>query len=161
MKKHILVAVDIRSAHNVGSFFRSCDGLGFELALVGISPRPCSEDDDRLPHVSKKADKEISKTALGAEKTVKWVHYKTLKEAKISLEKDGCRLIAIEQASSSKSIKILKPDQPLAIVVGREVEGLSENELTLCEEIYEIPMQGGKESFNVSVAAAIAMYQIQ
>ncbi len=160
MSKVYLVAVDIRSAHNVGSFFRTCDGLGAELVLIGITPRPRYDDDDRLPHISRKADKEIAKTALGAEKTVPWRYFDTLLEAKNTLKKEGCTLIAIEQTEASKDIRTLKADGATALVVGREVEGLTPVELKLCDESYEIPMRGTKESFNVSVAAAIALYQI-
>ena len=155
-----LVAVDVRSAHNVGSFFRTCDGLGAELYLVGVSPRPVHDDDDRLPHIAKKANKEIAKTALGAEKTLKWRHHDTLLAAKLELEKEGYTLVGLEQAKGSKDLKQLKSDKPLAIVVGREVEGLDLVEQKLCDQLYEIPMVGGKESFNVSVAAGMALYHL-
>lgn len=159
-QKVCLVAVDVRSAHNVGSFFRTCDGLGAELYLVGISPRPENDDDTRLPHIARKATKEIAKTALGAEKTVVWRHHDTLLAAKIELEKEGYKLVAIEQSEKSKDISNLRADRPIAIVVGREVEGLTLVEQKLCDEIYEIQMQGSKESFNVSVAAGMALYQL-
>ena len=158
--KVCLVAVDIRSMHNIGSLFRTCDGLGAELYLVGICPRPRHEDDSRLPHVSRKAEKQIAKTALGAEKTVKWRHHDTLLAAKHELEKEGYTLIGLEQSDKSKDLRTLKNDKPIALVVGREVEGLSLVEQKLCSELYEIPMQGEKESFNVSVAAAIGLYQL-
>jgi 23S rRNA (guanosine2251-2'-O)-methyltransferase len=160
MHKVCLVAVDVRSTHNVGSFFRTCDGLGAVLYLVGITPQPLHDDDDRLPHIARKADKDIAKTALGAEKTVKWRHHDTLLAAKYDLEKEGYTLVGLEQSTTSKNLKDLKSDKSIAIVVGREVEGLSLVEQKLCDELYEIPMQGGKESFNVSVAAGMALYQL-
>ena len=159
MSKLALVAVDIRSSHNIGSLFRTCDGFGAEMILVGICPRPKSEDDDRLPHIARKAEKEIAKTALGAEKTVPWRHFDTLLEAKRQLNKDGYALIAIEQSDTSRSLREMKLETALALVVGREVEGLSLVELKLCDAVYEIPMTGSKESFNVSVAAGVALYQ--
>jgi len=159
-KRVILVAVDVRSAHNVGSLFRTCDGFGAELFLVGISPRPEYDDDPRLPYVAKRAQKEIEKTALGAEQTVKWRHADTLLECQNILKKENVRLVAIEQAEGSKSIKTLNPEGSVALVVGREREGLDPVELKLCDEIYEIPMKGQKESLNVSVAGAIALYQL-
>lgn len=157
--KLCLVAVDIRSAHNVGSLFRSCDGFGAELFLVGICPRPVFEGDDRLPHIARKAEKEIAKTALGAEKTVRWRHAATLAECKRVLEQEGYTLAAIEQSPESKSLIELEPIGPTALVLGREVEGLDASELKLCDDIYEIEMSGAKESFNVAVAAGIALYQ--
>ena len=157
--KTTLVAVDIRSAHNVGSLFRTCDGFGADLFLVGICPRPRNDDDSRLPFVADKAHKAIAKTALGAEETVNWRYADTLLEAKNILEKEGYSLVALEQTKKSKDLAAFKPQDKVAIVVGREVEGLTDVELKLCDEAYEIPMKGEKESFNVSVAAGIALYQ--
>lgn len=159
--KTCIVAVDIRSAHNIGSLFRTCDGLGAELFLVGICPRPLSDDDSRLPHIAKKAEKEIAKTALGAEKMVRWRHHDTLLAAKHELEKEGYVLVGLEQADSSMPIQKISKNRNTALVVGREVEGLDLVEQSLCAELYEIPMVGEKESFNVSVAAGIALYQLR
>jgi tRNA G18 (ribose-2'-O)-methylase SpoU len=160
MSKVILVAVDIRSSHNVGSLFRTCDGFGADLALVGICPRPLSTNDDRLPHIAKKADSAIAKTALGAEKSVKWRYFSNFDSCIKTLRDEGNRIIAVEQASNSKSIHRLELNESLALIVGREVEGLSPEEINLCDDVYEIPMKCKKESFNVSVAAGIALYQI-
>lgn len=157
--KIVLVAVDVRSAHNIGSMFRSCDGFDAELFLVGICPRPEYDDDDRLPHIARRAHKEIAKTALGAEETVRWHYADTLLECVHTLKKTGFRIVALEQAPDARSISDLDPRGDTAIVVGREVEGLDPVELKLCEQHYEIPMAGAKESLNVSVAAAIALYQ--
>lgn len=157
--KVCLVVVDVRSAHNIGSMFRSCDGFGAELYLVGVCPRPIHDDDSRLPYISKKAHKEISKTALGAEETVKWRHADTLLECINNLKREDYKFVAIEQSKKSKPLKSLILNQNTALVVGREVEGLSLVEIGLCSEIYEIPMNGAKESFNVAVSAGIALYQ--
>ena len=158
--KVCLVAVDVRSAHNIGALFRTCDGFGAELFLVGICPRPQHDDDSRLPHIVKRAEKEIAKTALGAEHTVSWRHADTLLECKNILEKEGYSLTAIEQTGDSRPIGELESTSSIALVVGREVEGLTRVELDLCEKAYEIPMVGEKESFNVSVAAAIGLYHV-
>ena len=155
-----LVAVDVRSAHNIGSLFRSCEGFGAELFLVGICPRPMHDGDDRLPHIAASAHKEIAKTALGAEGQVRWRYARTLKEGIETLKSEGYKIIALEQSDTSKPIYDLKPGEKTAVLVGREVEGLSAEELKLCDETYEIPMAGKKESFNVSVAAGIVLYQL-
>jgi len=139
--------------------FRSCDGFSAELYLVGICPRPINDDDTRLPYISKKSHKEISKTALGAEETVRWRYADTLLECINRLKREDYKIIAIEQSERSKSLKNLKITQNTALIVGREVEGLTIVELGLCDEVYEIPMSGSKESFNVAVTAGIALYQ--
>lgn len=157
--KVCLVAVDIRSAHNIGSLFRTCDGFGAELFLVGICPRPKSDVDSRLPHIADKAHSEIAKTALGAENSVKWRYSETFSECIKTLKDDGYDIYAVEQLEESNSIKNLKIEKYTALVIGREVEGLSDAELKQCSEVYEIPMTGKKESFNVSVSAGIALYQ--
>jgi 23S rRNA (guanosine2251-2'-O)-methyltransferase len=159
MQKLCLVAVDIRSTHNVGSLFRTADGFSVDLVLTCITPRPLENDDNRLPHVSIKADKNIAKTALGAEKNVSWRYFSDTKDAINTLKKEGYLIAAIEQAKKSKPITALKVTKPTALLLGPEVEGLSKNILDICDEIYEIPMTGKKESFNVSVSAGIAMYQ--
>ncbi len=159
MKKIVLVAADIRSTHNVGSLFRTCDGFGASLILVGITPRPSGKRDDRLPHIGKKAHAAISKTALGAEETVEWDYFETLQESIKFLKQKGYRIYAVEQHTKSKDISLINSDEPTALFVGPEVTGFSKEDLELFDEIFEIPMRGDKESFNVSVVAGIALYQ--
>ncbi len=162
LKKNIcLVAIDIRSTHNVGSFFRTCDGFGSDLCLVGITPRPKYTGDDRLPHLIESAEKSISKTALGAEKIVNWQYYPSSAECIEKLKNEGYKVIALEQNKRSKDLSKMKYKGKIALLVGREVEGLTEGELKLCDEVYQIPMSGIKESFNVSVTAGIGLYQAQ
>lgn len=160
MKKICLVAIDIRSAHNVGAFFRTADGFGAEIMLTGITPRPKgAKDDSRLPFIAEGAHTAIAKTSLGAELTVKWRYCEQPKDALMKLKKEGFHLYAIEQSEDSQPISNLHAHEPVALVVGPEVTGLPADIVELCEKTYEIPMQGTKESFNVSVAAAIALYQ--
>lgn len=160
MSRVVLIAVDIRSTHNVGAFFRTCDGFGADLVLTGITPRPSgSTTDDRLPHIANKMDAALSKTALGAESTVKWRYFESAFQAIEHLQSAGYTIAAIEQSDMSKPIQQLDGGADIALLVGPEVTGLSEDILKLCDEIYEIPMIGKKESFNVSVAAGIALYQ--
>lgn len=160
MRKVVIIAVDIRSTHNVGAFFRTADGFKAHLVLTGITPRPIGpDDDDRLPHISRKAHDAIHKTALGAELSVQWRYYTDATDAFMAAREDGYKIYAIEQDDSSKPIAHLPIDEDIALVLGPEVTGLSSEILDLCDGIYEIPMQGKKESFNVSVAAGIALYQ--
>ena len=160
MRKVALVAVDVRSTHNVGAFFRTAEGFGAEIVLVGITPRPSGDStDERLPHVIKKADQAINKTALGAEQLVRWSYFNTYTEAFSALRTDGFTIVAIEQGDRSVALSEMSMDNDIALVMGPEVEGLSREILDACDTILEIPMSGQKESFNVSVAAGIALYQ--
>lgn len=159
LQQLLLVAVDIRSTHNIGSMFRSCDGFGAELFLVGVCPRPIAKNDDRLPHIAQRAHKAIAKTSLGAEKNVPWQYAATFSECVSLLREHGFTIYAIEQSNTSKPLKQLHTQGRVAIVVGREVEGLTRDELLMCDGVFEIPMKGKKESYNVSVAAGIALYQ--
>lgn len=160
MRKVCLVAVDIRSTHNVGSFFRTADGFSAEIVLTGITPRPSGGiSDQRLPHIVTKAHQAISKTALGAEQSVSWRYFQDIKEAINVLRNEGYTIAALEQDQNSIDISLMPTSESIAIVVGTEVTGLPNEILTLCDNIFEIHMTGGKESFNVSVAAGIALYQ--
>ncbi len=160
MRRVCLVAVDIRSIHNVGSFFRTADGFSAEIVLTGITPRPNGGlNDERLPHVVTKAHSALAKTALGAEDTVTWRYFEDVEKAIESLRKQGFTILALEQDEKSIPISEMPSENPLAILVGTEVTGLSKEVLELCDIICEIPMTGGKESFNVSIAAGIALYQ--
>lgn len=155
-----LVVVDVRSAHNIGSFFRTCEGFGAELFIVGASPRPSHEGDVRLPHIAQKNQKDISKTALGASSMVRWRYVERLSDCIDMLRAEGYRRVyAIEQSEQSENINKLHIKEKTALVLGREVTGLTAEELRLCDRVYEIPMYGKKESFNVSVVAGIALYQ--
>ena len=163
MNHTILVAVDIRSTHNVGSLLRTCDGLGIDrVYLCGICPYPLIKDgkDTRLPHIAKRASDTIHKTALGAEESVDWQHYADTKNCLIELKKQGYWVCALEQTPNSVPLVEYKRPKKLALIVGTEVTGLPNEIIKLCDDAIEIPMQGKKESFNVSVAAAIALFWI-
>lgn len=160
MNQTVVVLDNIRSAHNVGSILRTCDGFGIkQVYACGVTPYPALENDLRLPHVRNKLNNQISKTALGAEITVKVNYFENLNQAIKRLKNDGFEVWAIEQNEHSVPLNDLThPSNPLAIVLGNEVEGV-----TLTHEfdkIVEIPMSGSKESFNVSVTAGIVIYQL-
>lgn len=141
--------------------FRTADGLGVnKVYLSGYSPYPLSKDDKRLPHVAKKADKQIDKTALGAQRTVNWAHEENIDGLIGSLKSMGFKITALEQAKNAEKIENFRPDKKQVLVVGNEVDGIENMVLALCDNFVEIPMLGNKESFNVSVAAAIAMHEI-
>lgn len=163
-----LVAHDIRSTHNVGAFFRTCDGLGIEkIIFSGYTPYPTFEGDTRLPHFADKITRQIHKTALGAESMIDFETYDNLKEVIIKLKDENVALIALEQFPGSltprQCVKKLQKEykgQPVALIVGNEIHGVSDTILKQMDLIMEIPMHGDKESFNVSIATGIALYEL-
>ena len=162
MREIVLVAHNLRSAYNVGSLLRTAEGLGVsKVWLSGYSPYPLSADDERLPHLAQKIDKQIAKTALGAEKFVAWQHEPDITRTIMGLRAEGFTVAALEQAPNATKLPDFQPPAKLALVVGREVEGIELEILAVCDHILEIPMFGRKESFNVASAAAMALYQIR
>lgn len=158
MVQIILLAHNIRSTFNVGSIFRTADGFGVkEIILSGYTPYPTYSGDTRLPHLAEKITSQIHKTALGAESTVPF-HFE-LAPPLDELKKQGYRLVALEQDSRSIPLNQYKLPQKIALLLGEEVDGINADLVAKCDDIVEIPMQGKKESFNVSVAAALALYQ--
>ncbi len=159
MRKIILVAHNLRSAHNVGSLLRTAEGLGVtKVYLTGYTPYPLSTTDSRLPHLAAKIDAQISKTALGAEKTLQWEHLDMVEPLIKQLEAEGYTVCALEQSPEAVSLPDYAPAEKIALLLGSEVEGLSPELLKLCPIHLEIPMFGSKESFNVVQAAAMALY---
>ena len=159
MKSLVLIAHNLRSAHNVGSLLRTAEGLGVgKIWLTGYSPYPRRENDARLPHISRKIDRQIAKTALGAENLAEWDYSESVESVIAALKTEGYTLAALEQAAGSTSLPDYLPAEKLALVVGRETEGIEAEVLALCDEVLEIPMKGQKESFNVVQAAAMALY---
>lgn len=157
-----MVVHNVRSAHNVGSILRSADGFGVDhVYLTGYTPYPAHKNDRRLPHLSAKIDRQIHKTALGAEATVAWEYDKNVENVLSKLKNDGFLIAALEQTPTAIPLNTFTPKQNVALIVGNEVDGLDQETLKLCDIHMEIPMRGKKESFNVAVAAAVAMYHLQ
>lgn len=145
---------NIRSVHNVGSIFRTADALGFDtLYLCESTPTPI----DRFGNVRN----DIHKTALGAEQSVQWHYYADTEECLRHLHDNGISIIAVEQNIQSTPLTDYTPTgSSVALVMGNEVEGISDSVLALVDVVVEIPMHGTKESFNVSVAFGIAGFWI-
>jgi tRNA G18 (ribose-2'-O)-methylase SpoU len=148
MKKElIIVAHNIRSTYNVGSFFRTADGAGVsKLVLSGYTGQP--------PH------KGIAKVALGAETWFPWEYVKTPGPWLKRMKKKGYTIAVLEQTGKSKNIFQWKPKWPLILIVGNEVRGVSLALQRYADVHLEIPMLGQKESLNVASAMAVAAYQI-
>lgn len=162
MRQIVLIANNIRSAFNVGSLFRTAEGLGIEkLFLCGYTPHPAKKDDDRLPYISEKIDRAINKTALGATENLPWEQRESIEDLLGELKDKGFHICALEQSKNSIDLHKFAAPSRVALVLGEEVHGLSDSILELCDQIIEIPMFGKKESFNVSVAAAMALYHLR
>lgn len=154
----IVILDNIRSIHNVGSIFRTSDALNIEkIYLGGITPAPL--DRFHMP------DKKLAKVALGAELIVPWLKVEKIIEVIDNLKKEGYVVCALEQHTRAISIfnnfvKTLNYDK-LVLIVGSEVDGIKEYILSKADYILDIPMEGAKESLNVSVAFGIAAYQLK
>ncbi len=159
MAEIIVIVHNIRSIHNVGSIFRTAEGFGVQkIILSGYTPYPRIENDTRLPHIANKLTAQIHKTALGAEKIVPFTYLETLDLGTLDLV--GYRLIALEQNDQSINLRDYDPPAKIALLLGEEVHGITPELLAQVDDIVEIPMRGKKESFNVSVAAGIALYAL-
>jgi len=159
MPEIIIIAHNIRSTHNVGSIFRTAEGFGVsKLILSGYTPYPLIENDPRLPHIARKLQSQIEKTALGAESMVPFEYQE---QPDIQTYKEtGYRIVGLEQDKTSIMLPDYKPTEKIVLILGEEVHGIAADLLALCDDIVEIPMTGRKESFNVSVAAGIALYAL-
>ena len=152
-KTPIVVVMDnIRSMHNVGSVFRTADGFLIDgICLCGFTPQP--------PH------RDIHKTALSSTETVDWMHYENTVDAVNELKNKGFKVFAIEQTEGSVSLekfKQLNPElvgQPMSFVFGNEVDGVHQQVIAICDGVIEIPQWGMKHSLNISVAAAIVIWE--
>ncbi len=149
-KKTPLVVVldNVRSMHNVGAIFRTADAFLIEkIVLCGITPQP--------PH------REIQKAALGATESVDWAYEKDIADALQNLKKEDFQILGIEQTSNSKIITdySVNKEMKYALVLGNEVDGLTEEALSYYNAFLEIPQLGTKHSLNVSVCGGIVMWE--
>ncbi len=142
----ILILDNIRSLSNVGAFFRTADAFRIkELVLCGITACP--------PH------REIHKTALGADETVKWRYFETTEAACQALIDEGYKIFAVEQVEGSVLLQNFQFEPKTAYLLGNEVDGVSEAALPYCQGAIELPQEGTKHSINVSVCAGIVMWE--
>ncbi len=143
----VVVLDNIRSAMNVGSFFRTSDAFKIEkLVLCGITATP--------PH------KEILKTAIGASASVDWQHQSQIETTLQELKNNDFQIIGIEQTDESQDMSsfVVDTTKKYALVFGNEVKGISNEALPLIDKALEIPQFGTKHSLNVSVCGGIVMW---
>jgi len=153
VQENIVILHNIRSVENVGAMFRTADAAGInKIYLTGYTPAPL----DRFGR--KRGD--LAKSALGAEEFVPWEQKKNIFPLLLKLKQQEYFIIAIEQDKKSIDYKKVKLKNKNAFIVGAEVTGIPKKILKKCEIIAEIPMQGQKESLNVSVALGIALFRV-
>jgi tRNA G18 (ribose-2'-O)-methylase SpoU len=146
-----LILHDIRSNYNVGAIFRTADAAGVtKIFLTGYTPAPV----DRFGRVVA----EIHKTALGAEATVPWQSTEDIHTVIRELREAGVVVVGVEQRADAVSLYEFQMPAAVAYIFGSETEGVSSAILDQCDVVLELPMQGKKESLNVSVTAGIVMY---
>lgn len=149
--KIYVVLDNVRSIHNVGSIFRTSDCAGVsKIYICGVTPSPIDRFGRKRPA--------FHKVALGAEDSVPCEYYKRTEQAVSVLKKEGIKIVAVEQADNTISFKDYTVNEDTAFVFGAEVDGVSIDVLKKCDEIIEIPMQGQKESLNVSVSVGVILF---
>src|SRR3989344_1118065 len=118
MRSIVLIAHNLRSAHNVGSLLRTAEGLGIDhVYLTGYTPYPVSKDDKRLPHLSRKIDAQISKTSLGAEQTLHWSHKEHIERVINDLRTRGFLIVGLEQTPAAGALHKFKTPEKEALIV--------------------------------------------
>lgn len=143
----IVVLDNIRSAFNVGSILRTCEGLGIkEVFLCGVTPGHANE--------------KVKKTALGAEEGVKAREFKSILDAIKFLREKNFEIFSLELTNNALDVDSTTPKSDFALIIGNEVSGVSPEALEASDKIIKIPMLGKKESLNVSVAFGIAAYTL-
>ena len=144
----VVVLDNVRSMHNVGAVFRTADAFLVEkIILCGITPQP--------PH------REIHKAALGATESVDWIYEKDISTALENLKRENFKILGIEQTTNSEIFTdfVINKNDRYALVLGNEVDGLSDEALSLYDTFLEIPQLGTKHSLNVSVCGGIVMWE--
>ena len=147
-KMRLTVVLDnVRSAQNVGAFFRTCDAFAVgHLALCGITAAPPNRD--------------IHKTALGAEQSISWSYHPSTEECIAGLRARGCRILAVEQVEGAAMLDTFRADEgtDYALVFGNEVDGVAQSVVDMCDGAVEIPQAGTKHSLNVSVSGGVVLW---
>lgn len=158
MAKHSSVRVwvaleNVRSAHNVGAIMRTCDAAGVAgIFLVGTTPAPIDRFGRTQP--------DIAKTALGAEMSVPWTYFANTEALLAHAHTNHLQCIAVEQDARSVDYKSVTLSRDAMIILGNEVDGVSDRALAAADTIMHIPMRGIKESLNVSTAAGVVLYHL-
>lgn len=146
---------NVRSSFNVGSIFRTADGLGFDIHLIGITPIP-------------RRDSKLEKTSLSALEYVKWRYFENDKKWFESLPRSQNLVLSIEETDKFKTISLfdlkninIEKYENIYLILGHEINGVSEFLMSKSDYVVKIPMYGKKNSLNVGTCAGIVGYQIK
>lgn len=143
----VIILHNIRSAWNVGAIFRTADAVGVEkIYITGYTATP---EHPKVP-----------KTSIGAEKSVSWEQNIDVQSVIDNLKKSGYQIVGLEIHQNSKNFWNTKYNYPVALLLGNEIDGITDDLIKKCDLIIHIPMQGVKESLNVATATGIAVYEI-
>jgi len=149
-EKHDIIVIldDVRSMHNVGSAFRTCDAFAISaIYLCGYTPTP--------PH------RDIHKTALGATETVTWKHFTNTMDAVAAAREAGYKIFAVEQVHNSIQLNQFSWNKEhIALVFGNEVAGVNNEVLKVADGCIEIPQWGSKHSINISVSLGVVLWEL-
>lgn len=160
--KIVVILHNIRSTYNVGAILRTCDGFGVsEVIYSGYTPK--YDDTSLLPHLQEKLNRQIEKVALGAEKSVSQRSVESVSEFLHALRLEGFTVVGLENNISDERLVELRnvpKNEKIALLLGEEVSGIEDALYSQIDTFAEIPMRGKKESFNVSVVAGIALYEL-
>lgn len=145
----VIVLDNIRSLNNIGSVFRTADAFLLEkIYLCGITATP--------PH------KDIHKTALGATESMSWEYWEDTRSLIENLQSQGYHTLAVEQAENAIMLNDFRvePAMKIALVFGNEVKGVSQEVVSACDGVLEIPQYGTKHSLNIAVSVGITVWDI-
>lgn len=158
--KLILVLHNIRSCYNVGAIVRSAECFGVDKVVSsGYTPWPA--DKSALPHLAEKLERQVAKTALGAEKMVQCERSADIFKSIAAWRADGWEIVGLENnVSGTVALGDFRPSEKTVLVLGEEISGIDEALLAKMDRLIEIPLKGKKESLNVSVAAGVALWGV-
>jgi 23S rRNA (guanosine2251-2'-O)-methyltransferase len=143
---------NVRSSHNVGAIFRTCDGAGVaKIFLLGYTPAPV----DRFG----RPVAEIVKTSLGASAMIPWEQVTDGPALLAQLRSEGVSIVAVEQSPHAISLYDFNPSGDVAYIFGNEIDGVAPDLMALSDHVIEIPMLGQKESLNVGVTVGIVLFK--
>ncbi|OHB10409.1 MAG: hypothetical protein A3H60_00220 [Candidatus Zambryskibacteria bacterium RIFCSPLOWO2_02_FULL_44_12b] len=153
-KTSILILENIRSVENTASIFRTAEGFGVsKIILIGTTPTP-------IDRFSRKRQ-DFAKVSLGSEDSISWEYRAEIMSVIREFKNEGFQIISLEQAPGAYRLRDFQTTSQFALVVGNEVDGVSRGVLDNSDAIVEIPMQGQKESLNVSVATGVALFVLK
>jgi len=161
MKNELYLILDnIRSLYNVGSIFRIADCVGVrKIYITGITPYPTLSNDPRKPWEIERIQKQLHKTALGAELSIPWAYYPNIDIIVKQINSENIPIFILESNEISKNIYSIEFPNRCALIVGNEIYGVNQSLINQSTKIIHIPMVGIKESLNVSTATSIACYE--